>query len=108
MINQINYQSGVSKTVATYQTQSSPQEAINSLHNAILRCKYKITQQTPTMIKFKTPMSFTSGWGFNVTAIINQNEAGTSVRIEGKSVVPLTLDIYGACKKQISKLEQFL
>ena len=49
MINQINYQSGVSKTVATYQTQSSPQEAINSLHNAILRCKYKIKQQAPTM-----------------------------------------------------------
>ena len=105
MINQINYQSGVSKTVATYQTQSSPQEAINSLHNAILKCKYKIKQQAPTMIKFKTPMTLFD-YGFNMTATLSQNERGTIVRIEGKPVYPL--DIFKVCKKRIEALAAFL
>lgn len=107
MNNRINYQTGVFKTVATYQTTTSTQESINSLCNAIRRCNYKIIQQTPNMVKFKTPVTFTD-WGFKLIAVFNQNGRGSSVQIEGKYVLPIYFDIFGGCKKKISKLEPFL
>lgn len=108
---QINYQTGVLKTTASYLTPRALPEASNMLRNAILKCNYKIIQQTPNMIKFKTPMSFTE-WGFTMTATLNQNGGGTFVKIEGKSSCPkylfLYLDVRGFCKKKISAMETYL
>ena len=103
----MNYQTGVFKTVATYQSRSSLPETINALCNAIATCKYKLIQQTPNMVKFQTPVTFWD-WGFNMTAILNQTEGGTFVRIEGKPVVPFSPDILRVCKKKITTIAKYL
>ena len=106
MIN-INYQPGVFKTDAIYQTPQAGQDAYNTLCNAITRCKYKILQKTPQSITFKTPVTFTD-WGFKMKVSLNQHATGTTVKIEGKSVYPIFLDCFGICKKRIAALETYL
>lgn len=104
---QINYQTGVFKTIASYQTPKNMQQACNDLCNAIVRSNYKIIQQNHNTVIFKTPMSLTD-WGFKMTAYLNQCGAGTVVRIEGKSVIPISFDILGVCKKKIEVLTPYV
>lgn len=106
MVN-VNYQPGIFKTEATYQTSQAGQDAYNTLYNAIIRCKYKILQKTPQSITFKTPFTFID-YGFRIKASLNHFATGTVVKLEGKSTFPLYLDVYKACKKRIAALETYL
>ena len=59
------------------------------------------------MMRFKTPMTLTY-FGYKMTATFIQNGRGTLVRIEGKYVSPISIDVMGVCKKKIEALVAYL
>lgn len=107
MSEHINIQTGLVKTTANYQTELSPNESQVRLEQAIRNCNFKIIKKAPNQIVFTTPVTLRS-WGYKMTALISKQGRGSFVSITAKYKLPISLDILGAGKKEIEKLQQFL
>ena len=98
-------ESGVTKTQAVYVSLLRKDLVVNQLQNAIVCCKYKITECTFDTLRFITPPTLTD-WGCSfIVRFVEQNNS-TEVYIYGSLV--FGIDLFGIVKRKLYSLEPYL